>query len=284
MLRSLDRSAPVFNCKPIRTGDYSVEIQRSGPATLPAMYHNLHLVTVMLGGESVVVRGGARDGHAVRLATGESSVRPAGPGRQVTWPQGVHCLYVHLHPRLVRRLGGGPAHSLETRSRLGDRVVRDLGFELYRLVQADALDHRAAGDLVLALADHVAASYPASAEPPVPVGVRSLEQVLDRFREGNPASYSVDSVARWCGLSRPYFSRRIRALTGLWPQAMILGSRIEAAKHLLERGDASLSEVAYETGFADQSHLTRALRRSTGLTPACYRASQEFKTRRPAGR
>jgi AraC family transcriptional regulator len=53
---------------------------------------------------------------------------------------------------------------------------------------------------------------------------------------------------------------------------------MEAAKHLLEQGDASLSQVAYAAGFADQSHLTRAIRGATGLTPARYRASQEFKT------
>jgi AraC family transcriptional regulator len=57
----------------------------------------------------------------------------------------------------------------------------------------------------------------------------------------------------------------------LWPQAIVLGSRIEAAKHLLEQGSLSLGEVAYASGFADQSHLTRVLRQATGLTPARYR-------------
>jgi AraC-like DNA-binding protein len=168
--------------------------------------------------------------------------------------------------------------AVQMRPRLHDSVVRDIGYHLAGLVQSGLpLDPSAAADLVMALAHHVAAAYGAEGAPPVSVGTRSLEQVLDAFREQAPTC-RVDDVAACCGLSRPHFSRRIRALTGLWPQTMILGSRIEAAKHLLE-GGASLSRVAYATGFADQSHFTRVFRRSTGWTPGRYRGSQEFKTR-----
>jgi AraC family transcriptional regulator len=55
---------------------------------------------------------------------------------------------------------------------------------------------------------------------------------------------------------------------------MVIGSRIEAAKHLLEGAAVSLSEVAYRAGFADQSHLTRVFQRATGMTPARYRATR----------
>jgi AraC-like DNA-binding protein len=241
------------------------------------MYHNLHLVTVVLSGEALVVRGGP-EGSLVRLAAGDSCVRPAGPGRPVRWPLGIHCLHVHLHPRLLRRLRGSAMAAVQMRPRLHDSVVRDIGYHLAGLVQSGLpLDPSAAADLVMALAHHVAAAYGAEGAPPVSVGTRSLEQVLDAFREQAPTC-RVDDVAACCGLSRPHFSRRIRALTGLWPQTMILGSRIEAAKHLLE-GGASLSRVAYATGFADQSHFTRVFRRSTGWTPGRYRGSQEFKTR-----
>jgi AraC family transcriptional regulator len=278
MLRSPDGAIPVANSRPIRTSEYSVEVQRSGPATLPAIYHNLHLVTVVLSGEPVIIRGASREAYRVRLVAGEGTVRPSGPGRQVSWPEGIHCLHVHLHPRLVRRLSGSATAGLQMRSRLCDPIIHDIGFQLYRLVRSAPLDPRAAEDLVLALGHYVVSAYPAPGASPVQVGTRSLEQILDVFREQVPISYSVHTLAASCGLSRPHFSRRIRALTGLWPRTLILGSRMEAAKHLLEQGDASLSQVAYAAGFADQSHLTRAIRGATGLTPARYRASQEFKT------
>jgi AraC family transcriptional regulator len=269
MLYSVGPSIPVANAKPVRTPDYSIEIQRSGPAGLPAIYHNLHLIAIVLSGEPVVIRQEAGRRHAVRIPAGLASIHPAGPGTQVIWPDGIHCLYVHLHPRLIRRFV--PGGTLHTRPRLRDPVIRGIGFELDRLVHTRPIDGRAVHELVIALAHHVAARYPAGAPPPVLVGSRELEQVLDVFRERVPSTYAVESVAEWCGLSRSHFSRRVRALTGLWPLAMVLGSRIEAAKHLLESGTTPLSGVAYASGFADQSHLTRALRCATGLTPADYR-------------
>jgi AraC family transcriptional regulator len=275
MIRPLDGSAPIVNFKPVRTRDYSVEVQRSGPAALPAMYHNLHLVTVALSGESVVIRDGPANHSLVRLALTESSIRPAGPGGLVTWPGGIHCLHVHLHPRLIRRLGvPGPAPeiTLQFRPRLRDPVIGGIAIELSHQVEANRpMDGPAVDRLVKELARHVATAYAALAGPPLCIGTRTVEQVLDRFREGGPTVGAMDLVAGWCGLSRSHFSRRLHSLTGLWPQAMILGSRIEIAKHLLEHDGGSLSEVAYASGFSDQSHLTRAFRRATGLTPGRYR-------------
>lgn len=277
MLRSLNGSTPIANTKPVRTADYSVELQHSRPATLPAIYHNLHVVTVCLSGELLVVREGAGNRSSTQFVRGESGIRSAGPGQQVTWPAGAHCLYVHLHPRVIRRLGqailGTPGVGLETRPWLRDPVIRDIGLQLHEVVTIRrSLDPRVVHDLVMALAHHVVVRYPAEAGPGIHIGRLSIEETLDTFREGTLNWAGVTALANRCGLTRSHFSRRICSLTGMSPSAMVLGSRIEAAKHLLERCNISLAEVAYTAGFADQSHLTRAFRRASGITPARYRA------------
>jgi AraC-like DNA-binding protein len=45
--------------------------------------------------------------------------------------------------------------------------------------------------------------------------------------------------------------------------------RVERAKTLL-RSALPLAVVAQRTGFADQSHLTRAFRRLVGVTPGVF--------------
>jgi len=45
--------------------------------------------------------------------------------------------------------------------------------------------------------------------------------------------------------------------------------RVANAKRLL-RGGSAILQVALETGFADQSHLTRCFTRLVGLTPGAY--------------
>jgi AraC-like DNA-binding protein len=276
MLRALNGTTPIANAKPVRTRDYSVELQRSGPATLPALYHNLHLVTVSLGDGMVVVREDNRDRSWARFTRGESSIHAAGPGQRVTWPGGSHCIHVHLHPRLIRRVGatiqGVRGLGIGSRPQLHDPVIRDIGLQLHSAVtwQSPA-DARVVHDLVIALAHYLMVNYAADAGSPMHIGRLSIEETLDVFRE-NPLDWAgVSALAHRAGLTRPHFSRRVRALTGVSPYAMVLGSRLEAAKHLLERRDVSLSEVAYSTGFADQSHLTRVFTRMAGVTPARYR-------------
>jgi transcriptional regulator GlxA family with amidase domain len=50
-------------------------------------------------------------------------------------------------------------------------------------------------------------------------------------------------------------------------------SRIERAQELLAVTDLSLSEIAFTTGFSDQSHLTRHFRQLIGVTPGQFRWS-----------
>jgi AraC-like DNA-binding protein len=42
-------------------------------------------------------------------------------------------------------------------------------------------------------------------------------------------------------------------------------------RRLLSSTDLSIAELAYRLGYADQSALTRAMRKAIGLTPAAYR-------------
>jgi len=51
-------------------------------------------------------------------------------------------------------------------------------------------------------------------------------------------------------------------------------ARIEKAKTLLRETDMSIADIAYETGYANDSSLARAFRRETGITPATYRKEE----------
>ena len=47
--------------------------------------------------------------------------------------------------------------------------------------------------------------------------------------------------------------------------------RIDKAIQLMAEGDYSLTEIAYLTGFSDQSHFNRTFRKQTGYNPLHYR-------------
>jgi len=61
--------------------------------------------------------------------------------------------------------------------------------------------------------------------------------------------------------------RRFLQATGLTPKAIEQIKRAQRAAALLEQGKPILDAV-YESGYADQPHMTRSLRRFIGQTPA----------------
>lgn len=77
---------------------------------------------------------------------------------------------------------------------------------------------------------------------------------------------SLTQLAQVTGLSPFYLTRVFRQAMGLPPHAYLNQIRLERAKQLLFAG-RPVAAVAYETGFTDQSHLTRRFKQVYGVTP-----------------
>lgn len=59
--------------------------------------------------------------------------------------------------------------------------------------------------------------------------------------------------------------------------------RIDKAIHLLHHTNHSLSEIAYLTGFSDQSHFTRIFKKLTGQNPSDYKKEMKKGKQRTKG-
>jgi AraC-like DNA-binding protein len=70
-----------------------------------------------------------------------------------------------------------------------------------------------------------------------------------------------------------HFSRVFRAVTGLPPHRYLRRARLEHAEQLLTGGDATVTAIAHQVGFASVSHFIAAFRRHTGMTPGQYRVT-----------
>lgn len=78
-------------------------------------------------------------------------------------------------------------------------------------------------------------------------------------------------LAARVGLSASQFNRRFRAFTGLSPAAYILTVRINAAKAQLLHGDRSVTDIARDLGFYDQSFFSRQFTQRVGMPPGRFR-------------
>jgi AraC-like DNA-binding protein len=91
--------------------------------------------------------------------------------------------------------------------------------------------------------------------------------VADALPDGQPSKMYI---ARRLGMSERTLHRRL-AEQGESFQALATDARRDAAEALLKSDTRNVAEVAFLTGFGDQSAFTRAFKRWTGQTPAAFR-------------
>ena len=112
-----------------------------------------------------------------------------------------------------------------------------------------------------------------------PRGVaRAREYLHAHYHEPIP----LERLSELAGLSKYHLVRAFRAAVGVPPHTYQLRLRLTRSLHLL-RDRLPLSSIAYQLGFADQSHYTRAFRVEFGTTPGAWlRANAPARARATA--
>lgn len=98
---------------------------------------------------------------------------------------------------------------------------------------------------------------------------RAVRRVRDYIEAQYHEDLSINRLAAVANLSPFHFIRVFRNETGLPPHAFLVQVRVRKAKALLAQR-CPIATAAFETGFVDQSHLTRHFKRIFGVTPGQY--------------
>jgi transcriptional regulator GlxA family with amidase domain len=98
-----------------------------------------------------------------------------------------------------------------------------------------------------------------------------IRAAQDRIAADPAGDCSVAALARHAGLSERHFARLFTAEVGESPARYVERLRVEAARRLLETGDAGLAAVARHCGFGSAETLRRAFLRRVGVPPDSYR-------------
>lgn len=104
--------------------------------------------------------------------------------------------------------------------------------------------------------------------PALPRVVADAMALMER-RLAEPLT--VAELAAEAGLSPSRLHAAFRAATGQGPAACLADLRLDRAMALLGQGRLGIAEIALACGYAEQSALTRALRRRRGVTPGQVR-------------
>ena len=108
-----------------------------------------------------------------------------------------------------------------------------------------------------------------------------LRGVKDRLDSDCAARVSIAELASMASVHPVYLARRFRDSYGCSIGEYFRRRQLQAAEELLVSSQLDLREVALRCGFADQSHFSKAFRRSLGVSPGRYRRYSTMSTAGP---
>jgi len=106
-----------------------------------------------------------------------------------------------------------------------------------------------------------------------PAWVKQIKEIIQDQLDANLA-LSLKDISKNLDVNPSYLSREFsKYFDDLSFGEHIRKLRIERAIQLMHSTDYALTEIAYLTGFSDQSHFTRIFRTHTGKSPSVFRKS-----------
>lgn len=250
----------------------------------PAQAHGApptHVLVVHTGTSANLSWNADGTARRARFHTGEALVNPAGYASRPRWQDDVELLLLSVDPgwleAYAQQSGGRVSGPLEIApdfhftDPLLTLLVQRLVAEYETGAPVDALY---AESLVQAAAAIVLRRCAAGSEPrPRGGGLppRRLAELRDYVHVNLGRRITLEELSTVAGVSAAHLNRLFRASLGETPHQYVLRQRVERAQNALLHSDDSIADIAVAHGFADQSHLTRVLRRATGLTPRVLR-------------
>ncbi|WP_222536402.1 chromate resistance protein ChrB domain-containing protein [Pedobacter polysacchareus] len=109
----------------------------------------------------------------------------------------------------------------------------------------------------------------------IPVWATELKTIIQDQIDTN-LTLSLTGLSQELNVNPAYVSREFsKYFDNLSFGEYIRKLRIDKAIVFIETSDYSFSEIAYLTGFSDQSHFARIFKLETGLTPSTYKKNNE---------
>jgi AraC family transcriptional regulator len=100
-----------------------------------------------------------------------------------------------------------------------------------------------------------------------------LARVIEKLNEEFTENFSTEELAMEANVHPVHLAAVFRQFQGETMGEYVQKLRVNYASKLLLKREMPLAEIAYESGFSDQSHFTRIFKRFVGLTPGAFRNS-----------
>ncbi len=93
----------------------------------------------------------------------------------------------------------------------------------------------------------------------------------------NPENLSLKYIAEQFHMSVTKLSSFLKHETGFTIKQFVDSTRLTVISNQIKTSETSFSEIAYEYGFSDESHLNKAFKRHFGISPSEWRKGEKDK-------
>ncbi|HEY6450190.1 MAG TPA: AraC family transcriptional regulator [Candidatus Cybelea sp.] len=221
------------------------------------------------------------DGQTVRRLQVPGDVKIVPPGVPRVWETESATIKLSMYLSSLLMLSAADAMGVNSdrveippQLHVRDPRIEHIGWAVKAELEASEPWGRLYGDsLGLALAAHLLRGYlPARlAGSDVRLSRRRLQRVVDYIHDHLSQDLSLAELAQLVDMSPSHFKVIFKQSMGLPVHQYVIRSRVEYATDLIAHGKLSLSDVALQAGFANQSHMARSMKRLTGVTPSAIR-------------
>ncbi|MGY8663649.1 AraC family transcriptional regulator [Bradyrhizobium sp. UFLA05-109] len=268
-----DGSPPTIlasGCAPGESGVSVVSLRYKGGAHFSACLRQ-HLIAFVSRSRIACRLAGSALYH--KAHDGSLAICPAGLDTCADTVQDLDALLVAVRPdkfALAAAEDGAVEAELSSRLCGHDQTLFDLAGVLAReskegYPRGTLFWNEIAGQFVDILAARYAMRTRAKRNAPLTADMlkRLKEFVVEHLNE----PLDVATLARMTHRSQFHFSRAFTRSVGVSPHRYVVHLRLQRAVEMIRDGTFGLAQIAAKTGFADQSHLTRWVRRVHGVSP-----------------
>jgi AraC-like DNA-binding protein len=83
--------------------------------------------------------------------------------------------------------------------------------------------------------------------------------------------WTIEGLARQCGISRTVMAERFGQLVGMPPMQYLAKWRMQVASEMLNRGNANMATIASKIGYESEAAFSRAFKKMMGIPPSVWR-------------
>ncbi|MGI4902262.1 MAG: helix-turn-helix domain-containing protein [Janthinobacterium lividum] len=260
---------------------YGLECDPYGLST----YVGSHTVIAYVDGKSRLTRRFEGRELSAEVEPGDLVLKSFGTAGEWLWDRPNSAIQVFLSPNLLQGLAttiyGPRAGTVRLRDSVKTQDDEVLAL-MHALAREAGSDEPGSSIMVKALAQQLALhllrrhSDLVPNAPPRSLAFSDLQRsrIIQFITRNLDKAMPATEMARRENLGADRFIQLFRNTFGCSPQEHVRALRLQRACELMDDPSRSLAEIAYQTGFVDQSHLTRVFKQRFGEPPGIWRSRQ----------